>query len=134
MAYEQLEEIRGRKGEKIVLFLTVENLVGVVCLALPVYLATTSAPFLVRLVLLALAGVLGYVATVEIGGLALYARVSWLVRGWLRRRADQFSGGGGTTPRADRALRVGGAIAVATRSRGQQAAATARRAGTKREG
>ena len=123
MAYEQLEEIRGRKGEKILLFLTVENLVGVVCLALPLYLATSAAPFLVRLVLLALASTLGYLVTIEIGGLALYERVVWTGRGWLRRRVldghlspEQLSTGGSTV-RADRALRVGGAIAAATRPR-----------------
>ena len=86
MPYEHLEELRGRKGEKIVLFLTVENLVGIVLVSLPIYLATTSTPFVLRLGLLGLSATIGYLLTVEIGGLTAYERVGWLLRGLLRRQ------------------------------------------------
>jgi hypothetical protein len=94
MAYLQLEELTSRKGEKILLFLTAENMAGVALTTLPVYVLTTSSPFLLRLLLLLGATAVGFVATWELGGLALYERVLWQLRGLLRRRM----GGSQLTP------------------------------------
>ena len=103
MSYEHLEELRGRRGEKILLFLTVENLVGVIIAALPVYLATQHTHIVLRIALLAIAAAIGYGLTVEVGGLAAYERVLWRARGVLRRRMvglritpEQLGGGAQT--------------------------------------
>ncbi len=99
MAYEQLEEIRSRKREKVAMFLTAENMGGLLMATLPVYIATAQfQSFFLRMVLLVLAAVLGVVITFEIGGLALYERLLWRLRGLMRVQTagalinpDQFS-------------------------------------------
>lgn len=85
MAYQQLEEIRSRKREKVALFLTAENMGGLLLATLPVYLATAQfQSFVLRVVLLVMAAVLGVAVTLEYGGLALYERILWRIRGFMR--------------------------------------------------
>ena len=56
MPYQQLEEIRSRKKEKVALFLTAENLAGLMVTTMPVYVATANFhSFGLRMLLLALA-------------------------------------------------------------------------------
>jgi hypothetical protein len=86
MAYPQLEDLCSRKREKVALFLTAENMAGVLAIALPAYSATLQTTFWLRLLILLAACVLGLVLTSEINGLACYERVLWRVRGWARRR------------------------------------------------
>lgn len=127
MSYEQLEEIGGRKQEKIFLFLTIENLGGLLCLGLPVYIATGSWPFFGRMLVVAIAATAGVGCTLDIGGMALYARMMWQLRGLIRRASG---GGGRISPdqlagqrvvvRDDRALRANGPIRLTTAPKGGQ--------------
>ncbi len=99
MAYEQLEEIRSRKREKVALFLTAENMGGLLLATLPVYLATAQfQSFFLRVILLIMAAVFGVTITLEVAGLPMYERVLWRVRGFMRVNTagamltpDQFS-------------------------------------------
>ena len=86
MAYEQLEELTSRKREKVALFLTAENMVGLLVIGLPAYIATASTAFWLRSLILLAAAVLGVLLTSEIHGLACYERALWWARGWARRR------------------------------------------------
>lgn len=132
MPIAQIEEIKNRSDEKIALFLTAENGRGLLAGALPTYVLSQALPFLVRVLLILVAAGLGVALTVRVGGLALYERSFWRVRGWLRRRLR----GGRITPeqlvgarsvvQADRALLVRGPIAPVVRHR-QQQVATAQR-------
>lgn len=89
MPYHHIEELRNRKHEKIALWLTAENVAGLVAVALPVYLITAGVePFWLRMLAVILAAVLGVAVTLDVGGMALYERVLWLVRGRLRRLAQ----------------------------------------------
>ncbi|MDP9315319.1 MAG: hypothetical protein M3R24_31400 [Chloroflexota bacterium] len=99
MAYEQLEEIRSRKREKVALFLTAENMGGLLLATLPVYLATAQfQSFFLRVILLIMAAVFGVTITLEVAGLPMYERLLWRVRGFMRVKTagamltpDQFS-------------------------------------------
>ena len=44
MAYPQLEDLCSRKREKVALFLTAENMAGVLAIALPAYQLHTAQP------------------------------------------------------------------------------------------
>lgn len=86
MPYTHIEELRNRKSEKVAMFLTIENATGLLVCALPTYILTGGLPFWLRVLLMALAGTLGVVATIEIGGMAGYERLLWYGRGLLRVR------------------------------------------------
>ncbi len=85
MAYEQLEELTSRKREKVALFLTAENMAGLLAIGLPAYIVTTGTSFWLRLLILSAAAVLGVALTSEIHGLAFYERTLWWLRGRIRR-------------------------------------------------
>jgi hypothetical protein len=117
MPYQRIEEIQSRRSEKIALFLTVENAAGLIIAALPAYLISAGMPFLLRVLIVGAAGLLGVAMTLDVGGLAFYERLMWRVRGSLRRRVGAHV----LTPNAlvgtvairhDRPLRVGGPIQV----------------------
>jgi hypothetical protein len=116
MAYEHFEDIQGRRSEKIALFLTIENAMGLVLAAFPAYLATASQPFVLRILVVGAAAALGVVATLDVGGMTGYERVVWRVRGALRQRISpplltpERLVGAATTVRHDRPLAVGGPI------------------------
>lgn len=117
MPYEQLEEIRSRKQEKIALFLTAQHMAGMLAVAMPVYIATLEFPFVLRTLIVIVAAILGVCLTLETGGLPLYERVLCRVRGAIRVRAsgttlspDQFTGT--ATAHMERALLAGGPIRV----------------------
>src|SRR5688500_16942950 len=88
MPYQHIEQITERKGEKIAMFLTLENATGMIITAMPVYIVTGAMPFVLRVMLMAAAATLGIVATLDIGGMPLYERVLWRVRGVLRQRVN----------------------------------------------
>jgi hypothetical protein len=90
--YTQLPQIDDRKSEKMAVLLSAENMAGLLALAVPAYLATTSWAMLPRLVLLLLAAGLGVALTVPVGGLALYRRLLWRLRGalWLFLRGEDI--------------------------------------------
>lgn len=88
MSYEHIEQIRDRADEKVALFLTAHNMLGLVIGAMPTYLLTQHMPLLVRAALILGFGTLGVVVTLDIGGMPLYARLLWRVRGVLRTRSE----------------------------------------------
>lgn len=88
MSYEHIEQIRDRADEKVALFLTAHNMLGLVIGAMPTYLLTQQMPFLVRAALILGLGTLGVIATLDVGGLPLYARLLWRIRGVLRTRSE----------------------------------------------
>jgi hypothetical protein len=124
MPYQHIEQITERKGEKIALFLTAENAAGLMLAALPVYLISSSLPFWLRMIAMAGAALLGIVATLDVGGLALYERVVWRVRGLIRQRVmgrrvtpEQLAGAAIAT-RRERALRAGGPVQIVRQAGG----------------
>jgi hypothetical protein len=118
MAYEQLEEIRSRKHEKVALFLTAQNMAGLIIVALPIYIATHQLSSVVlRTVLLILAATLGVSVTLDVAGLPLYERLLWRLRGAIRRRTGDgvvapatFSGA--PLNQGDRAVPLHGPIRI----------------------
>lgn len=116
MPYEHLEEIQGRRSEKIAMFLTLENAFGLILVAFPAYLVSAGMPFLLRVLIVVVAAALGVAATLDVGGLPYYERMLWSIRGLFRRRIAgervtpvQLSGAAVVT-RADRPLPRGGPI------------------------
>lgn len=121
MPYDQLEELAARRHEKVALYLTFENAVGLIAGALPAYLALTALPGPLRIALTILSGILGVIMTLDMAGMPIYARLLWRMRGgirlWLRPTLitpDDLAGAPVpvTTGQA-RALRVGGTIQMA---------------------
>ncbi len=121
MPYRQLEELGARRHEKVALYLTFENAVGLIVGALPAYLALAAAPGFVRILLTLVCGGLGIICTLDAAGLPLYTRLLWRVRGLVRMRTRGMlivpETLMGTPHRATsgqvRALRVGGAVRLA---------------------
>lgn len=90
MAYQQLEELTSRKREKVALFLTAENMAGLLSIGLPAYLLTGHTSLWLRILILFAAAGLGVALTSEISGLAFYERVLWWARGRARRLMRQL--------------------------------------------
>jgi hypothetical protein len=121
MPYQHIEQIRDRKGEKIFLFLTVQNLVGLVAGGGAVYLMTAFLPWWARALLVLAGALIGVALTFDAGGVAGYDRIAWWVRGRLRT----LTSGSDVTPdalmgtkvqaRGDRPLRVGGPVQMVRR-------------------
>ncbi len=83
MAYESIERLLSRRGEKIAAFLTVENAVGIAVLAGPFFVAG-GIPLLLRAVLIGLAALLGVLITLETAGMLFCARLLGGARGQVR--------------------------------------------------
>jgi hypothetical protein len=116
MPYQHIEEILSRKGEKIAMFLTIENSVGLILAAFPFYLLSAAMPLLLRVAIVVAAGACGVIATLDVGGMALYERLLWRARGELRRRINrtvitpEHLVGQPTSLRRERPLAVGGPV------------------------
>ena len=115
MSYPQLEELTSRKREKVALFLTAENMAGLLAVGLPAYVGTLETPFSLRILILLAAAVLGVLLTSDINGMACYERAVWWVRGRLRRqvtggviRPSEFAAA--PVVQRDRAVPLGGPI------------------------
>lgn len=116
MPYDQLEEIQSRRGEKIAMFLTLENAFGLILGAFPAYIISAGMPFVLRVLIVLAAAALGVALTLDVGGMSFYERTLWSLRGLLRRRlhgdavrpADLL--GAAVTVQADRPLPRGGPI------------------------
>ncbi len=116
MSHEMIDEIQSRKGEKVALFLTFENAAGLILGVLPAFILSGALPWWLRILIVLAAGAVGVLATLEVGGLAFYERVTWAVRGAIAQRAasnritpDQLIGSR-VVARRDRALPVDGPI------------------------
>lgn len=75
--YGHIGQIRNRRDEAIALGLTLENLVGILLVGLPIFALTVQLPGLLRAALVLGACLLGYSATWQVGGLRLSQRL-WL--------------------------------------------------------
>lgn len=80
MAYEMITRIRSRRGEKVAPFATVENAVGMALLGGPFFVLGELSLF-VRIPLVVLGVVLGYLITQDLNGMMLCERVFWRLRG-----------------------------------------------------
>jgi hypothetical protein len=122
MAYRMLEELQNRRKEKVAIFLTFENIVGLIIVFFPVFLGTSAFPLLIRGPLCIGAAILGVTATLDVHGLPIYEQVLWRARGFLRVRTqgqvitpDQLTGTV-VLDVPDRPLPVGGPIFAVERA------------------
>lgn len=124
MPHEMIDEIQIRKGEKVAIFLTMENATGLVLGAIPGFLITfRSMPWYLCFLITITAGGVGLLATIEIGGMAFYERMVWWVRGYLKQRMgthriipEEITGGRAVGQR-DAAIRLGGPVRLVPRRR-----------------
>jgi hypothetical protein len=122
MAYRMLEELQNRRKEKVAIFLTFENIVGLIIVFFPVFLGSSAFPLLIRAPLCIGAAILGVMATLDMHGLPLYEQVVWRVRGYLRLRTQgkvitpEHLTGAVMLDAPDRPLPVGGPIAFVERA------------------
>jgi len=122
MAYRMLEELQNRRKEKVAIFLTFENIVGLIIVFFPVFLGTSAFPLLIRGPLCIGAAILGVMATLDVHGLPVYEHVLWRARGYLRLRThgqiitpDHLTGAV-LHDAPDRPLPLGGPIHVVERT------------------
>jgi hypothetical protein len=83
MPYTHIPQIGDRRNEKMAVFLTAENVAGLLCFAGPVYILSAGWPLLPRMIALIVAAVLGVGLTIPVAGMPLYVRLLWYVRGLL---------------------------------------------------
>lgn len=122
MAYRMLEELQNRRKEKVAIFLTFENIVGLIIVFFPVFLGSSAFPLIIRAPLCIGAAILGVTATLDVHGLPVYEQLLWRARGFLRLRTqgqvitpDHLTGAVMLdTP--ERPLPLGGPIAVVERA------------------
>ena len=88
MPHEMIDEIQSRKGEKVALFLTFENAAGLILGVMPAFLLSGAMPWWLRFLVVGVAGAVGVLATMEVGGMAFYERMLWVARGWTRQRTS----------------------------------------------
>jgi hypothetical protein len=86
MAYRMLEELQNRRKEKVAIFLTFENIVGLIIVFFPVFLGSSAFPLIIRAPLCIGAAIFGVTATLDVHGLPVYEQVLWRARGALRLR------------------------------------------------
>jgi hypothetical protein len=119
--YRQIEELRERKGEKMVAFLTMENTMGAGAGGITLFILGAAFDDLIKWLLTGSGLLIGLILTLDWGGVALYQRLLWIGRGLLR----QWLHGGSISPdtlagttvvtHREPALRVGGPIEIVTR-------------------
>ena len=115
MAYQTIEQLLSRRGEKVAMLLTIENMIGGGLCAALVYFGTNGVGLIARGFLMLLAFALGVALTVETDGMAIYERVYWRIRGQVRLRIQGSALNGDSLPgiqiRTDhRAIRIGGIV------------------------
>lgn len=124
MPHEMIDEIQSRKGEKVAIFLTMENATGLVLGAIPGFLLTfRTMPWYLCFLITITAGGVGLLATIEIGGMAFYERMVWWVRGYLKERMgthriipEEITGGRAVGQR-DAAIPLGGPVRLVRQHR-----------------
>jgi hypothetical protein len=122
MAYRMLEELQNRRKEKVAIFLTFENIVGLIVVFFPVFLGSSAFPLIIRAPLCIGAAIVGATATLDVHGLPIYEQLLWRARGFLRLRTqgqvitpDQLTGVV-VLDAPDRPLPVGGPIFAVERA------------------
>jgi hypothetical protein len=121
MAYRQLEELRERKGEKVIAFLTMENAIGAGAGAILMLIVAGSFSPFIKYPLIVVSALIGIILTIDHGGVALYNRLLWFIRGQLRVRlkgeilSPESLAGTSTVSHRNRALRVGGPVKIVSR-------------------
>lgn len=122
MAYRMLEELQNRRKEKVAIFLTFENIVGLIIVFFPVFLGSSAFPLIIRAPLCIGAAILGVTATLDMHGLPIYEQLLWRARGFLRLRTqgqvitpDHLTGAV-MLAAPDRPLPLGGPIHVVERT------------------
>ncbi|GAB4163138.1 MAG: hypothetical protein Fur005_22370 [Roseiflexaceae bacterium] len=90
MPYEHIENIRSRRDERIAILLTFENALGLLVLGTPTYLLSAPFEWWLRIPLTLLGCAIGIGLTLDTGGMAIYERLIWRLRGIIRIR---LSGG-----------------------------------------
>lgn len=104
------------------MFLTFENIIGLVLLGFPVFIGSASLPLLIRVPLVIAGALLGVFLTLEAQGLPIYERLLWRVRGLIRLRTSGNTihpddlVGAVQAPRQERALAVDGPIRTVQRA------------------
>lgn len=122
MAYRMLEELQNRRKEKVAIFLTFENIVGLIMVFFPVFLGSSAFPLIIRAPLCIGAAIFGVAATLDVHGLPIYEQLLWRARGYLRLRThgqiitpDHLTGAV-LHDAPDRPLPLGGPIYVVERA------------------
>lgn len=83
MPYHPISTL-SRRGEKIAPFLSIQNTIGMVVLAGPIWLIVAPAPGLLRFVAVIVGAGVGYLVTLDVRGMSLYERLLWVARGQVR--------------------------------------------------
>jgi hypothetical protein len=83
MPYQPISNM-SRRGEKLAPFLTTQNVLGMIVLAVPAYVLASPLPPALRVAVTLLMATLAYVSTNESRGMAPYERVLWRLRGRVR--------------------------------------------------
>lgn len=90
MPHEMINEIVVQKGQKVAIFLTVENTTGLIIGGVIPFLITfLTTPWYLCLIITITGLILGFLATVDIGGMAMYERCAWWMRGAITQRQAQ---------------------------------------------
>jgi hypothetical protein len=122
MAYRMLEELQNRRKEKVAIFLTFENIVGLILVFFPVFLGTSAFPLIIRAPLCIGAAIVGVAATLDVHGLPVYEQLLWRARGYLRLRTHgqvitpELLTGAVLHDAPERPLPLGGPIALVERA------------------
>lgn len=125
MPYCMIEELQSRRKEKVAVFLTFENIVGLIVVFFPIFLGSGGLPLLIRAPLCAAAAVLGVAVTLEVHGLPIYEQALWRARGAIRLRlrgnliAPDELGSAAIHDTSERPLAVDGPIQAVTRAAGR---------------
>ena len=86
MAYQSIEQITSRGYEKVTMFLTVQQVFGLLSTLLPGAVFMGALPDIggLRTIFMIVLALLGYVSATEMNGMAPYERILWQVRGFTR--------------------------------------------------
>jgi len=121
MPYEHIEQLGDRSDERFALGLGARNVAGIMVGMFPMLLLSGNWPLLVRLPAMLAAMLIGFIATITMGGLPAYAWPIWWVRGHLTMllngrtiTPEQLPGVAQSRMRAP--IRVGGPIRAARRA------------------
>lgn len=130
MPIRLIEDLQSRRHEKVMNFLTIENIVALVVTFFPLFVLTGGMPIVVRAPICLLGALAGYVLTLDYHGLPLYEHGLWVARGALRLRAqgdriapEDLPGAIPQQEREDRPLAVDGPIQAVRRERQRPASA-----------